>query len=122
MAASERSATLFTNRLYDRLKTIALIVLPVIAMGYYLLGTIFNLSNTEEVLGAIVTIDGLLGGTLKAASNRYYKSGANFDGEVIVTPEDGGNKVTFALNAPPEDVVDLPGKHSMEYRIVRQGS
>jgi len=118
MAESSRPKTLFTHSMYDKLKTTALVVLPTIASAYFVFGTIWGLPKIEEVLGSIAAIEALLGGTLKASSNRYYRTGANFDGDVnVFSDEDGGKHVKMVFNEPPDEVVDQPGKHSMEFKI-----
>lgn len=121
MAESERSSTLFTNGLYDKLKFLAQIILPALATFWFAVASIWDLPNTVEIVGTITAIDTFLGVVLQLSTKQYYNSGANFDGDVIVSPEDGGNKVTFAFDKPPEDMVDEPGKHSLEFHITRQG-
>lgn len=119
MAESERSATLFTNSLYDKLKFLALVLLPALGSLYFGLSVLWGFPKGDEVAGTIALIDTFLGVVLHLSNKQYYKSEANFDGDVNVTPEDGGNKVTLAFNEPPEDIVDKPGKHSMELKINR---
>lgn len=119
MAESERSATLFTNSLYDKLKFVALVLLPGLGALYFGLGQIWGFPEIERVVGSITVVDTFLGGVIKASASKYYKSGANFDGEVVVQPEDGGNKVTLASDRSLEDIVDDPGKHSVEFQIQR---
>lgn len=123
MAESSPSAQLFTNSLYDHLKFTAQILLPALAALYFGLSQIWHLAYPTEVVGTITLIDTFLGVILQLSTNKYYQTGANFDGEVNVTPEDGGNKVQIAFNEAPEDIVDVPGKHSMELKINKlQGS
>jgi hypothetical protein len=119
MAESERSATLFTNGLYDKLKFVAQILLPALATLWFAVGTTWDLPHTTQVVGTITAFDTFLGLVLQLSTKLYYKTGANFDGDLIVTPEDGGNKVSLAFNHPPEDIVDRPGKHSLELKVLR---
>jgi hypothetical protein len=118
MVDNERKSVL-SHSLYDKLKFVAQILLPGLATLWATIGTIWGLSNTTELVATITAFDTFLGFALQLSSRRYYKNGANFDGDVIVTPEDGGNKVTFAFDKPPEDTVDEPGRHSMEFKINR---
>lgn len=117
MAESGPSTQLFTNSVYDKLKYFALIVLPALGALYFGLAQIWGLPETEKVIGSIAVVDTFLGILLKQSTDKYYRTGSNFDGEVNVTPEDGGNKVQIAFNTPPEDLVDEPGRHSMEFKI-----
>lgn len=119
MAESERSAVLFTNSLYNKLKFVALVFLPALATLCLTIGGIWDIEYTGQVVGSITAVDTFLGVVLKISTKKYYKKGTNFDGEVIVTPEDGGNKVTMAFNGPPEDLVDEPGKHTLEFQVRR---
>jgi len=121
LAESERASQLFTNGLYDKLKFFALIVLPALGTLYWTLDSIWDWGNAIQVVGTITAVDTFLGVVLQLSTNKYYQNGANFDGEVNVTTEDGGNKVQIAFDAPPEDIVDTPGKHSMELKINKMG-
>lgn len=121
MAESGPSTQLITNGLYDKLKYIALILLPALGALYFGLAQIWNLPEPEKVVGSITVLDTFLGLLLKSSTDKYYKDGANFDGEVIVEPEDGGNRVTISADRPLEDIVDDPGKHSVELQIQRTG-
>lgn len=118
MAESENTSML-THSLYDKLKFIAQIILPALATLCLAVGGIWDLPYTNQVVGTITSIDLFLGTVLKLSSNAYYKSGANFDGDVNVREDEEGNHVQFAFNEPPEIVVDDPGKHSMEFKINR---
>lgn len=117
MAESSASTQLFTNGLYDKLKFVALILLPALGTLYFALDGAWGWGHGVQVVGSITAVDTFLGVVLHLSTAQYYQNGANFDGEVNVTPEDGGNKVQIAFNSAPEDIVDLPGKHSLELQI-----
>lgn len=121
MAVSEPTP-IIDNGLYDRLKFIAQILLPALATLYFAVDTIWELGFGTKVVGTITAVDTFLGVVLQLSTKNYYKSGANFDGDVVVTPEDGGTRVGIAAERPLEDIVDDPGKHSVEFRIVQQGT
>jgi len=115
--AEAETTSIFSHGLYDKLKFVAQILLPALGTLWFTIGGIWGLSHTTEVVGTITAVDLFLGTILAISSKAYYRSGANFDGDVNVYPEDGGNKVQFAFNHPPEDIVDEPGKHSLELKI-----
>lgn len=117
MAESEPAKQLFTNGLYDKLKYISLVVLPALGALYFGMSQIWGLPYAEKILGSIAVLDTFIGVMLKKSTDKYYETAANFDGEVTVLPEDGGNKVVVGFDAPPEDIVDTPGKHSIELKI-----
>lgn len=60
-----------SNKVYDVLKYIALIVLPAIATLYLTLSTIWGLPNGEAVAATITAIDTFLGAILGISSKKY---------------------------------------------------
>lgn len=121
MAESEASSQLFTNTLYDKLKYFSLVVLPAIGALYFGFAQIWGLPAAEQVVGSIAVLDTFLGVLLKKSTDKYYDTGSNFDGEVVITPEDGGTKATLVVDRALEDMADEPGKHSVEFNIQRKG-
>lgn len=111
-----------TNRWYDRLKFIAQVLLPGLAALYFGLDQIWGLPKAVEIVGTITVVDTFLGLLLKNLTSKYYANEQNFDGQVIVEPEDGGNKVRLEFDEHPEDIVDDPGKHSLELQIKRKAT
>ena len=63
-----------SNKMYDVLKFIALIVLPALGTLYFTLSGIWNFPYGEEVVGTITAIDTFLGALL-GISNAAYKKG-----------------------------------------------
>lgn len=108
-----------TNRGYDRIKFFALVLLPGLGALYFGLGQIWGFPKMEEVVGSITVIDTFLGLLIRNQNQKYYRDAQNFDGEVIVEPDDGGSKATVSWNEHPIDLVDDPGKHSLELKVVR---
>lgn len=66
------------EKVYDRLKWIAQIVLPALATLYLALG----LPHGKEVSGAMIAIDAFLGTILGLSSKAYNDSGEKFDGTI----------------------------------------
>lgn len=62
-----------SNKVYDILKWIALIVLPAIATLYFALSGIWGLPFGEQIVGTITAIDTFLGAIL-GISNINYKN------------------------------------------------
>lgn len=60
-----------SNKLYDILKYIALIVLPAVATLYLTLSTIWGLPYGEAVAATITAIDTFLGALLGISSKKY---------------------------------------------------
>lgn len=62
-----------SNKVYDILKWIALVVLPAIGTLYFALSGIWGLPHGEQVVGTITAIDTFLG-VLLGISSENYKS------------------------------------------------
>lgn len=90
----------FTDPVYNKLKFIALVLLPALVALYFGLSQIWNLPHTEQVMGTIALIDTFLGSLLKW-STKTYESGVLpqpkvYDGTVFVEPGDGGDQLRFS--------------------------
>lgn len=112
MADSERNNKL-DNKLYDRLKFLALVLLPALGTLYFGLDELWGWNHGLQVVGSISLIDTFLGVVLHLSTNQYYKNGQNFDGTLNVTDEQPP-QLLVQLNSDP---TDLPGKHSVEFNI-----
>jgi len=66
-----------TDKLYDRLNYIALILLPAIATLYFALSTIWQLPYSEQIVGTITALDTFLGMILKMSKDKYFKDGGD---------------------------------------------
>lgn len=62
-----------SNELYDKLKTIALIILPAAGTLYAALAGIWGLGYAEQVVGTIAAVDTFLGAVLGISSAQYRK-------------------------------------------------
>lgn len=60
-----------TNKTYDILKWIALILLPALATFYAAIAAVWGLPYTEQVVGTITAVDTLLGTLLKISADKY---------------------------------------------------
>lgn len=63
-----------SNKTYDILKYIALIVLPALATLYLTIATIWGLPYGEAVAATITAIDTFLGALLGVSSKKYAES------------------------------------------------
>lgn len=62
-----------SNKVYDILKYIALIVLPAIGTLYFAIAGIWGLPYGEQIVGTITAIDTFLGALLGIANAKYKK-------------------------------------------------
>lgn len=68
---------MLSNKIYDVLKFIALIVLPALATLYATLGAIWGLPYVEEIPKTITAIDTFLGAILMISTAQYNKGRNN---------------------------------------------
>ena len=60
-----------SNKAYDVLKWIAMILLPAIGTLYFALAGIWGLPYAEQIVGTITAIDTFLGAVLQLSSAKY---------------------------------------------------
>lgn len=70
-----------SNKTYDVLKYIALIVLPAIGALYFALAKIWGFPYATEIVGTISAIDTFLGAILKISTDQYNEEQESSDGE-----------------------------------------
>ena len=63
-----------SNKVYDILKYIALIVLPALGTLYFALAKIWGFPYAAEIVGTISAIDAFLGAILKISTDQYNKN------------------------------------------------
>jgi len=88
---------LFTNAVYNKLKFVALVLLPALSAAYFGLAQIWHFPNVPEVMGTIAVIDTLLG-TLLGISTKTYNAGQleqpkQYDGVISVEPGESGSQL-----------------------------
>ena len=64
---------IFSDKVYDTLKWIALIFLPALGTLYFALASIWGLPYGQEIVGTITAIDTFLGALLGISSVQYHK-------------------------------------------------
>ena len=62
-----------TNKLYDILKFISMIVLPALGTLYFTLAQIWNLPYAEQIVGTLAAITTFMGAILQISSTQYKK-------------------------------------------------
>ena len=65
--------TILTNKTYDVLKWVALVLLPAMGALYFGLAGIWNFPYGEQVVGTITVIDTFLGAILGISTVQYNK-------------------------------------------------
>ena len=67
---------MMSNKVYDVLKYIALIVLPALGTLYFALAKIWGFPYGTEIVGTISAVDAFLGALLKISTDQYNKQNA----------------------------------------------
>lgn len=85
-----------SNKLYDTLKWIALVLIPALGALYFGLSKIWGFPMGEEIVGTLTTIDTFLG-TILGISNVKYKNAlledaVDYNELTEEENETGGNK------------------------------
>lgn len=62
-----------SNKAYDVLKYIALILLPALGTLYFALAKIWGFPYAAEIVGTISAVDAFLGALLKISTDNYNK-------------------------------------------------
>lgn len=106
---------LFSNRLYDAAKWVALVGLPAFSAAYFSLSDIWNLPYALQVVGTATVLDTLLGALLGISNHNYKKSDARFDGSMTVDTRDPDKDViSFQLKNPVEELTE---RDSVELKV-----
>lgn len=95
--------------LYDKLKFVAQMLLPVLGTLYFVLTRIWDLPSAAIIVGIIVTIDAILGIFLHISTGKYkenmddVKHGRIQGGVIRIT--DVGDKKIFSLELEGDPVI-----------------
>lgn len=68
---------IFSNKAYDILKQVAVIVLPAMGTLYFALCQIWGLPYGEEIVGTIAAVDTFIGALIGVSTKSYNQSGAD---------------------------------------------
>lgn len=110
---------LFSNKTYDKLKQLALVVLPALGALYFALSQIWGLPYGVEVVGTITVIDTFLGALLKLSDGSWNNSEEKYDGSLeVATDDDGFKTVTLSVN---EDPYEIDKKKEVVFKVNGEG-
>jgi len=70
---------IFSNKVYDALKWIAMYLLPALGTLYFALAGIWGMPYGEEVVGTITAVDTFLGVLLGISTANYKKTGGDLN-------------------------------------------
>ena len=109
------------SKLYDRLKWVALVLLPALASLYFALGQLWHFPNVEQVVGTITILDTFLGLLLGKSSKDY---GELVDrpvlmGDLVVVQEIDGHPATIRVE-PVDDIPIFEEGKLAAFRVKRE--
>lgn len=109
--------TLFSNKAYDALKFLALVLLPAVATFYMTCAGLWGWENPEKVVGTIVAVDTFLGLVLGLSTKQYNKLDAAFDGHVELVPDHENGVTDVGLSIKPSALES--GKKQVRLKVKR---
>lgn len=114
--APPTARTLFSNKVYDWLKFLALVILPALAVFYISIAPLWGLPKQEEVAGTLMAIDLLLGAVLGIANRQYQEQDQAYDGHIYVGPGETPETKTVGFDVTASGS-DLVGKKEARFKI-----
>lgn len=105
-----------SNRAYNALKFVALVLLPGFSAAYFSLAQIWGLPNSEQVVGTATVLDTLLGLLLKASTTVYDKTENAPDGDLVVSQVDG--ELYASLAGPRDGLAQMAAKDEIRLKVV----
>lgn len=114
----EQTAPLLSDRLYNVLKWIVMVLIPALSSAYFALGGLLGLPAVTEVIGVLAILGTFLTTILGLSKASYERSGAAYDGFVELETDPGGVKMaSLNIDGDPEtllmtkDVITFKVKH-----------
>lgn len=97
---------LFSNRFYDILKYVALVLLPAFSALYFGLGQIWGLPKVEEIVGTVAVLDTFLGLLVRKSNQTYKNSDSRFAGQINVVEDEGTKLYSLNVDGDPAEVLE----------------
>lgn len=119
--APPKANTLLSNKVYDRLKWIAIVLLPALALFYLALAPVWGFPKQEEVAASIVAFDLFLGTLLGLSSKQYQHSDARFDGVIDVKETPEGLKQASLILRNYENPADVVNQKEVTFKVLPPG-
>ena len=101
------SGIVLSDKTYNRVKWISLIVLPALATAYFSLAPLWGLPKANEVVGTLAILSTCLGTLLGVSTKAYNSSGT--DGVVYANGKDedtGLTRLGMTIGTHPDELLD----------------
>lgn len=107
-----------SNKVYDFIKWLVMVVLPAVSAAYFGLGAIWGLPAIEQVVGTIAVISTFLGALVGISTKQYRSSGSAYDGEILLVEDPGGvRQANINVTGDPEEL--LLNNDSLLFKVVK---
>ena len=111
---------ILSNKMYDRLKFLAQIVLPGLGTLYYTIAGLWHLPAATTVVGTVVAVDTFLGLVLGISSATYNNSEAKYDGVFNVVEKADGTKMIDSRLTKIEDPNTISDHKELLFKVEKQ--
>lgn len=108
---------LLSNAWYNRLKFLALVLLPALGTLYFAVAQIWGLPKAEEVVGTIIALDTFFGLLLKVSDSSYRRSDAQYDAAIVKTQAADGQMVYALQFETREQQLAADGKDGLYLKV-----
>jgi hypothetical protein len=92
-------------KVYDFLKWIALVILPLASALVITLGLVLHWEGSVVVAGVMTAIDTFLGGTLGKSASNYKQQGGEYFGDLVVKQDVDGTPIGLKVVGQQENPV-----------------
>lgn len=104
------------NTTYDMIKLAATLLLPAAGTLYVALAAAWGLPNPEAVGASVLAVNTFLGVLLKILSVKYERSGAAYDGAIVLNEASG--KADFVLQNYEDPVQALKDNKKLVFKVL----
>ena len=119
VASKTNTTFVLSDALYQKLKFLALVLIPALSTLYFSLGGVWNLPNVTEVIGSMTAVDTFLGVILGLSTRSYNASDAKFDGSIVTTTRDDDGVPVTVFSLELNDGIDkLETMESVTFKIL----
>jgi hypothetical protein len=104
----ERTPVVLSNKLYDKIKALVTVWLPLISALYFGLGNIWGWPKIEEIVGSLAILMTVLGGLVAKTSADYKRNNEAEAGflKQVGHDEYGMPHMQVIFNKNPEELVE----------------
>lgn len=81
-----------SDKVYNVLKWITMIVLPACGTFYFAIASIWNLPYAEQIVGTIAAVTTLLGALIGISTSNYNKKMEQYDIKTFLSDNKGGDE------------------------------